>query len=80
MSLWPNPAQESCTVELSGAEDLSGRWVLYGSTGQEVLAGVWPAGQKKQQIVLDDIVIGAYHFVLRTDNGTTAAQKLIVLS
>lgn len=80
VTLWPNPAQESCTVELSGVDGLpEGRWALYGSTGREVLTGVWPAGQMRQQLALDGLAVGAYYFVLRLEQGTTGAQKLFVV-
>jgi hypothetical protein len=78
--LWPNPAQESCTVELSGGEGIrEGRWALYGSTGQEILAGVWPAGQRTFRLDFSGQARGVYAFVIWAGSGQVVVKELIVM-
>lgn len=79
ITVWPNPAQETCTVQVLGGSGVSGRWGLYDSAGRQVQQGEWPVGQKTQQISTHDLAPGAYYFVLRTEGGAVAAQKLMVL-
>ncbi|MFN0016438.1 MAG: hypothetical protein ACKVU2_18000 [Saprospiraceae bacterium] len=78
LAVWPNPAQASCTVQLMGEDMAAGRWALYSSAGQEVLSGVWPVGQGSQEIGLEGVAAGLYHFVLRTENGRVLAERVVV--
>ncbi|MEQ1746943.1 MAG: T9SS type A sorting domain-containing protein, partial [Saprospiraceae bacterium] len=78
LAVWPNPAQASCTVQVIGEEGFSGRWALYSSAGQEVLSGVWPAGQGSQEIGLEGVAAGMYYFVLRTAGGRVLAERVAV--
>ncbi len=79
VALWPNPAQESCIVELRGEEGLTGRWELLNNAGQVALHGAWSESQTTQQINLKSLPPGAYYFILYSDKGHTAEAKLMVL-
>lgn len=79
ITVWPNPAQETCTVEVLGGIGVLGRWGLYDSAGRQVQQGEWSVGQEKQQISTQGLAPGAYYFVLQTEGGAVAAQKLMVM-
>jgi|GEM_PF-2699874 len=79
ISIVPNPSSSSILVSLDRENSGIGIWEIISSFGTVTKNGSWPSGQTRQQFTLDGLASGAYYFVLRTDNGTTAAQKLIVI-
>lgn len=79
VALWPNPAEESCTVQYLGAGHLAGQWALHSSTGQVARQGVWPEGRASMTLEVGDLAPGAYFWVLRTEAGETVVREMVVL-
>ncbi len=75
--VWPNPAQESCTVEVLGG-GLSGRWALFDGMGSHIKEGIWPEAEQSIGLDLRNVAQGIYYFVLWTESGRVVAERLIV--
>lgn len=75
-SIYPNPTSENITVEYNS--NTSGSLIIYNLLGEQVQEISLEKNTTKKNISLTHIPSGIYFCVLRTADGKTAQQKLVV--
>lgn len=78
-SIQPNPASESVTISMSGADNRDWTLSLLTLNGQQLQTMHLQGGDWQQQLPLTNIPAGVYLLSLTNEDGDRYVQKLVVL-
>jgi hypothetical protein len=79
LSIYPNPADESMTVEFPEVLMEETDWALYDQAGKQVLKGKLARGTRTQTIATEDLPSGIYLFHLLGAEETREMRRVVIV-